>query len=86
MTKSTRADLITRDTILMLLTDDETARVSTAEAASGLVDGAEYLDLEHIDQGVRRANTDTKATMGHVLPRSAVSAETWGKILTHVKC
>ena len=84
MLKSTRTDLMTRDTILMLLTDGETARVSQAETASGLADDAEYIDLEHIDQGVLRAKKGTTATMGHVLPRSAVSAETWVKILAHV--
>ena len=84
MLKPTRTDLVTRETILMLLTDGETARVSQAETASGLADGAEYIDLEHIDQGVLRANTGTKATMGRVLPRSAVSAETWVKFLAHV--
>ena len=84
MQKSTRTDLVTRDTILMLLTDGETAKVSQAETASGLADGAEYFDLEHIDQGVLRAKKGTKAKMGHVLPRSAVSAETWVKILARV--
>jgi len=44
----------------------------------------EYLDLEHLDQGVQRANAATaKATMGHVLSGSAVRDETWNKILAH---
>jgi hypothetical protein len=70
--------------ILKLLSDEETARVSTAEAASGLIEGAEYLDLEHLDQGAQRKKIATKVTMGHVLPRSAVCEETWRKILAQL--
>ena len=84
MSQSTRLELVTRETVLMLLTDAETAKVSTAEAATGLSDGAEYLDLEHIDQGIQRANTTTKLTMGHVVPRSAVSDFKWTKILAQL--
>jgi hypothetical protein len=75
-----RTAYITRDTVLKLLSDDEVARVSTAETAMRLTDGDEYLDLEHLDQGVRRAD-GTASPMGRVLPRKAVRAETWSKIL-----
>jgi hypothetical protein len=44
MTDANRAAEVARDAILKLLSDEETARVSTAEAASGLTQGAEYLD------------------------------------------
>jgi 2TM domain len=85
MTDAQRAEQVTRDSILKLLTDEENAKVSTAEAASRLTEGAEYLDLEHLDQGVQRAKAATaKARMGHVLPRSAVSEETWRKILAQL--
>ena len=84
MTDVTRVELVARDTILKLLSDEETARVSTAEAATGLSDGAEYLDLEHIDQGIQRAKTATKVAMGHVVPRSAVSDGTWAKIVAQL--
>lgn len=71
---------LTRDTVLKLLSDDEIARVSTAESAPRLGDGDEYLDLDALDQGVRRApRADT--LMGRVLPRKAVQEETWSKIL-----
>jgi hypothetical protein len=40
-----------------------TARVRNAESASGLPDGAEYVHLEHLDQGVQRAEDATKLTM-----------------------
>jgi hypothetical protein len=81
MTTSERTAYVTRDTILKLLSDDEVAKVSNAEAASGLINGAEFLDLEHLDQGVQRAKDETKVALGHALPRTAVSGETWSKIL-----
>ena len=83
MTDAKRAE-VARDTILTLLSDEEVAKVSTAETASGLTEGAQYLDLEHLDQGVQRAKAATKTTMGHVLPRSAVSDKTWSKILAQL--
>ena len=55
MKNDERTAYVTRDTILKLLSDDEVAKVSTAETASRLADGDEYLDLEHLDKGVRRA-------------------------------
>ena len=84
MTNANRASEVSRDAILKLLSDEETARVSTAEGASGLTEGAEYLDLEHLDRGVQRAKAATVVTMGHVLPRRAVREETWRKILTQL--
>jgi hypothetical protein len=84
MTDAKRAEEVARDDILKLLSDDEIAKVSSAEAASGLTEGAEYLDLEHLDEGVQRAKAATKVTMGHVLPRSAVGGETWSKVLAQL--
>ncbi len=84
MTDAKRAEHVARDNILKLLSNEEIAKVSTAEAASGLTEGGEYLDLEHLDQGVQRAKAATRATMGHVLPRSAVSDKTWSKILAQL--
>lgn len=81
MTDTKRAERVARDAILKLLSDAEIAKISTAEAASGLTEGGEYLDLEHLDQGVQRAKAASKITMGHVLPRTAVRDETWSKIL-----
>jgi hypothetical protein len=78
-----RTAYLTRDGILKLLSDDEVARVSTAEVAARLSDGDEYLDLGHLDLGVRRA-LGTNAPMGRVLPRKAVHEKTWGKILTQL--
>ena len=84
MTDAKRAEHVARDNILKLLSNEEIAKISTAEAASGLTEGGEYLDLEHLDQGVQRAKAAIKVAMGQVLPRSAVCDETWSKILAHV--
>jgi hypothetical protein len=84
MKNDNRTEYVTRDVILKLLSDDEVARVSSAETAARLSDGDEYLDLEHLGQGVRRA-VGTAAPMGRVLPRKAVQEGTWTKILTQLK-
>jgi hypothetical protein len=74
---------ITRDTILKLLSDEETARVSTAETGQRLADGEEYLDLQHLEKGVIHAYS-APTPMKQILPKNAVSKETWSKILTHL--
>jgi hypothetical protein len=82
MSDAERREQVTRDSILKLLSDEENARVSTAEAAPRLTERAEYLDLEYLDRGVQRASATTaKGTMGRVLPRSAVSEKTWRNIV-----
>jgi len=79
----TRNDYLTRDSILKLLSDDEVARVTTAETADRLPDGDEFLDMEQLSQGVQRAH-GTSSPMGRVLPRKAVHAKTWSKILAEI--
>lgn len=83
MTNESRTEYVTRDSVLKLLSDDEVARVSTAETAARLSEGDEYLDLEHLDLGVQRAGA-TATPMARVLPRKAVHANTWSRILTHM--
>jgi hypothetical protein len=83
MKNDDRAAYVVRDAILKLLSDDEVARVSTAETAPRLANGDEYLDLEHLDQGVRRAG-GTATPMGPVLPRNAVHPDTWSAILARL--
>lgn len=78
--KTKQADYVTRDTILKLLSETELARVSTTETATGLPAGEAYLDLEHLELGVRTAPVDT-SVMGRVLARKAVGQKTWAKIL-----
>jgi hypothetical protein len=80
MKTEARSEYVTRDSILKLLSDDEIAKVSTAETAPELADGDEYLDLEQLEHGVRRALA-MHTPMGRVLPRRAVNETTWRKIL-----
>lgn len=75
-----RTEYVTRDTILKLLSDDEVARVSTAETAACLTEGDEYIDLEEPDRGVQRAPSSPTTPMGHVLPKKAVQEKTWHEI------
>jgi len=81
MKKDLRSDYLTRDSILKGLSDEEIASVSTAETADRLLDGDEYLDLEQLHQGVQKA-LQTTIAMGRVLPKKAVHANTWNKIVT----
>ena len=75
-----RRTYVTRESVLMLLSDDEVAAVATAETAAHLTDGDEYLDMEHLDQGMQRADRK-KSPMGRVLPKKSVHEDTWKKIL-----
>jgi hypothetical protein len=74
----------TRDAILNLLSDAETAKVSTAEAAQHLSAGDEYLDLENLELGIQKTGSDASVVTKHVIPRSSVNAETWNKITSLV--
>jgi hypothetical protein len=84
MIDDTRIDYIARDSVLRLLSDAEIASVSTAETAADLLDDEEYLDLEHLAEGVRRSGHG-KAPMGRVLPRKAVSEETWTQVVAQLR-
>ena len=81
MNKHQRIDYLTRDAVMNQLSDDEAASVSNAESAASLTDGDEYLDLEHLDDGVQHASQVSAAAMGRVLPRKAVHEATWEKLL-----
>lgn len=80
MTIGQRADLTTKDTILKLLSDDELARVSSAEGAAPIPAGEEYVDLSHLERGVQRAR-DSATPMGKILPKSAVLPHTWTSVM-----
>jgi hypothetical protein len=85
MTTSARADHVSREAILKLLSDAETAKVSTAEEAA-LSEGGEYVDLENLEAGVQAATASmSKATAGHIIPRGAVHEDTWNKIVGQLK-
>lgn len=81
MMNTQRNEYATRDNLMKLLSDEEVARVSTAETAAQLADGDEYVDLEMLGGGVRKATGKGTTPMGRVLPRKAVLEATWRKIL-----
>lgn len=84
MSNSTRDELSARNSIMKLLSDEETARVSTAEAGANLVEGSEFLDLEHLERGIQRVSGAATLEMADVIPRSAVGSDTWSRIVTHL--
>ncbi len=84
MNDGAKKSALTREAILALLSDAEVAKVSRAEDAPRLVEGDEYVDLENPGAGVRQVHAGSHVRPGHVLPRSAVSDDTWDKILRAV--
>ncbi len=84
MTTAELTSYLTRDTVLKLLSDAEIAKVSNAETALQLEEGSEYLDLEQLEKGVQRSQSGTAVTIGNALPRSAVSQETWDKLIATI--
>jgi hypothetical protein len=84
MTTQTKKNLLTRDSILKLLTDAEVAKVSRAEDQARLIEGDVYVDLEDLDSGVQLVQRTPRTAPGHALPRSAVSDATWAKIVNAV--
>ena len=78
-----RSEYATRSVIFKLLSDDEATNVNTANTAARLSAGAQFLDLEHLDQGVQRAR-GTIGPLGRLLARTAVRENTWHRILTLV--
>jgi len=82
MSNDKRSEYLTRNSILKQLSDVEVTHVSTAETADRLADGDEYLDLEQLDHGVQKACGAINRTMGRVLPRKAVHAATWQKLIS----
>lgn len=69
----------TRESVLTLLSKEEVERVSASETLLRLTKGDEYLDLAHLELGVRRSIGDAPGTP--ILPRKAVHLATWKKIL-----
>ena len=80
MPQTAQASYVARDTILQLLSDEETARISTAEGLLSLPAGTEYLDLENLEKGIQRAQSGVKMNVATVIPRDAVGEDTWKKI------
>ncbi len=80
MNPETREGLVRRESIIELLSDDEVAKVSTAEGSGHLSHGDEFIDLSRLDRGVRQAD-GVVIPMANVLPRAAVDEQTWAKIV-----
>jgi hypothetical protein len=72
--------LQTRHAILELLSADELARVANVEGNATLDENEEYVDLASPERGILRAVPGQRLDMGHVLPRCALSTETWSKV------
>ncbi len=85
MQNAPRTEYVTRKKIMVLLTDEETAKVSNTETASALIAGDEYLDLARIDQGIQQANSTASVKANDIVPRGAVSAATWTKIKAEIE-
>lgn len=83
MKSERRTEHVVRKNIVKLLSDDEVSLLSTGEGAAQLSEGDEYVDLEHLEEGVRLAQ-GSAMLMGRVLPRKAVRDNTWIKILTQL--
>jgi hypothetical protein len=79
MNEAERAEYVTRDSILKMLSNDEVDRVTTSETKLRLESGEEYVDLAELELGVQRAK-EARTAMGNVLPRSAVLEKTWTRI------
>lgn len=71
---------VMRDAILDLLTNEEVAAVQREANARLMRAGEEYIDLEHVELGVRQAS-GLSIPRGYVLPRTAVSDMTWHRIV-----
>lgn len=83
MNNEKRSQYFTKASILELLSDDEVARVTTAESLKGLSEGDEYIDLENLDKGVCVAR-GVVPSMSNVIARKTVLQHTWGNILTRM--
>jgi hypothetical protein len=83
MSNDPRPNHVTREKILRLLSDDEIASASTAEATARPLEGEEFLDLEDLDRGVRSAE-GRAPIMSHLLLRRSVHRDTWTKILAQL--
>ena len=84
MSNAKRTELVTREAILNLLSNNELAKVTTDEAKRKLTDGEDYLDLLHLDLGVLKAKSGVEPNIGNTLPRQDVQPTTWTKILAQL--
>ncbi len=81
--KSERSDYVTREELLKLLSDDEVARVHAAQPVA-LEPGDQYVELDRLNHGVRKARRKAPSLTG-VLLRKSVQEATWRKIVDRLK-
>jgi hypothetical protein len=84
MSNGSQIEQETRERILRLLSDDEIARASSAEATAAPLEGEEFLDLSDLSRGVRAAQNPTPG-MSRLLLRRSVCQDTWNKILQQLR-
>ena len=84
MTETKQTELLTREQVSALLSEGEADSVSSAATNTHLRRGDEYLDLEHLERGVQRAE-GAVAELAQVLPRKAIHEDTWRRILRQLK-
>jgi hypothetical protein len=80
MSKRTASEHTERERILAMLSDEENARVSDAEADFRLTNGDEYIELDHLDRGLQRAR-GIVGSLGTIIPRKSVHTDTWKRIV-----
>ncbi len=83
MKTTMKTEMLTREMILSMLSDEENARVSTSEGGESLRPGDEYIDLRRIEDGVHRA-TGSVLAMAGLLPKKAVEDTTWERVVARV--
>lgn len=79
--KDKRQENITREEILDMLSDEEVSMESVAEEPRQLIEGDEFIDLEHLDKGIQEVHFNTKVNPSKVIVRSAIRDVTWDKII-----
>lgn len=73
-----------KDAILMLLSDAEIGKVSMAETKKSLQPSEQYVDLDNLAAGVQMVGEGGVMHVADIIPRSAVDAKTWDKIVEQV--
>jgi hypothetical protein len=75
-------EAVTRENILDILSAEEAALVGLVATAAQIASGDEFIDLADIAKGVQRAGEPRPQK--DVLPRKAISENTWRKIVTNL--
>jgi hypothetical protein len=77
-------NLVTRDIILKLLSDNEEIGAARGDATMKLASGEQYIDLERLDRGVQYADV-TITLRGRIVPRNGIHAPTWDAIMNELQ-